>query len=61
MEQPQSCIVILLLEFRAQLKGIIIIIIIDDHTGRHEKNLHCLARRIVFVLVEAEHVLVQKP
>ena len=58
MEQPQSCIVILLLEFRAQLKGIIII---DDHTGRHEKNLHCLARRIVFVLVEAEHVLVQKP
>ena len=51
-----SYIVILLLEFEANLKGIIV----DDHVGI-QINSHCLSPGIVLVLVlvEAEHVLVQ--
>ena len=55
--EPQSSIVILLLEFEANLKGIVI----DDHRQASEVFPWpcCLVASIVFVLVEAEHVLVQ--
>jgi hypothetical protein len=51
--EPQSSIVILLLEFEANLKGIVI----DDH--RQASEAFPWPRCIAFVLVEAGHVLVQ--
>ena len=44
---------VLLLEFEANLK----VVIIDDHSRRHQKSIHCLSRGIIFVLIEAEHYL----
>jgi hypothetical protein len=51
----QSSIVILLLDFEAIIKGIIL----DDHTGI--SRIAIASRGIVFVLVEAEHILLVQP